>query len=78
MEKHLIDERHTLFEQDNTPVKHQSSAHVKSDGTLVIDSFQISDIGLYSSPDHKPIEHKSPDGTTSSVLPGHIDLVLKE
>ncbi|KAK6009128.1 hypothetical protein OSTOST_25970, partial [Ostertagia ostertagi] len=35
-----------FVKEDNTPVKPKSSAHVQPDGTLVIDSFQKSDVGL--------------------------------
>ncbi|KAK5974791.1 hypothetical protein GCK32_005638 [Trichostrongylus colubriformis] len=63
---------------DNTPAKSPSSAHVTVDGKLIIDSFKASDAGLYSSLDQKPIEHKHPDGSTSSTLGVHIQLVAKD
>nr|CDJ88292.1 Protein E04F6.9 [Haemonchus contortus] len=61
---------------DNTPVKPQSSAHVEPNGVLVIDSFQKSDEGLYSSPDLKPHETKNPDGSVSAVAAPTIQLML--
>ncbi|KAK6058128.1 hypothetical protein COOONC_04306 [Cooperia oncophora] len=67
-----------FVKEDNTPVKPQSKAHVEKNGALIIESFQLSDVGLYSSPELKPNEQKHADGSISSTPPPHIQLVLKE
>ncbi|CAJ0602682.1 unnamed protein product [Cylicocyclus nassatus] len=51
--------------KDNKPSNPVTKAHVKKDGTLVIESVKASDRGLYSSPDQKP---------TRGVAPPHIQL----
>ncbi|CAJ0603641.1 unnamed protein product [Cylicocyclus nassatus] len=62
---------------DNKPVPPATTARVEKDGTLIIESFKATDAGLYSSPDQKPIVKTLPDGSQTSSLRGHIQLVVQ-
>ncbi|ETN82497.1 hypothetical protein NECAME_07943 [Necator americanus] len=64
--------------KDDKPAEPASNAHVYANGTLVFDPLKATDVGLYSSPDQKPMVTKHEDGSESFALRGHISLVLQE